>query len=180
MGRMNLSGWTPEAIAARKQQQANDRQKRKRAKEKEERDMAKKKEVLTESSPEVVEFVDDLRGLKFVGMIELIAAWERRYKQPFPIGSSVVAIPGETHAEYHERFEHHRQMALAKFYSQDFYARQKAKERKKAFDTKEAMEAKRAGISVFELQKRRKIAAAAAAEAKKARQVQRLADKIAA
>lgn len=178
MGRMNLSGWTPEAIAARKQQQANDRQKRKRAKEKEERDMAKKKEVLTESSPEVVEIVNFLREWKFKDMIEPIAKWERHHKQALPIGSSVVAIPGETYADYHKRFEHHRQMALAKFYSQDFFARQKAKERKNAFDNKEALEAQRAGITVFELQKRRKIAAAA--DAKKDRQVQRLADKIAA
>lgn len=178
MARQDLSDLTPAEVKAYKNKQARNRMAKMRAVKKEEREMAKKKELLTENSPEAAEFIDDLRGLKFTDMIELIAAWERRYQQLLPIGSSVVAIPGETHAEYHQRFEHHRQMALATFYSQDFYVRQKAKERKKVFDAKEAAEAKRLGITVFDLQKRRKIAAAT--EAKKAREIQRLASKQAA
>ncbi|MDW9447445.1 hypothetical protein GOA58_07040 [Sinorhizobium meliloti] len=178
MARMNLSGWTPEAKKARKHEQADARKKKQRAKEKEEREMAKKKSLLTSNSPEVVEFVDELRGLKFRAMIEPIAYWEREHKQRLPVDSAVVAISGETPGEYQARNEHHRQLCLARFYSPDFYARQQAAERKKKFDLKEAREAKRLGITVFELRKQRKIAAAA--EAKKARAVERLAQKQAA
>ncbi|KEQ08052.1 hypothetical protein [Pseudorhizobium pelagicum] len=178
MARMNLSDWTPEAKKARKKMQADERQRRKRQKEKEEREMAKKKDMLTPDSPEVVEFVDELRDLKFRDMIEPIAFWQREKRQRLPLDSSVLPLPDETPAAYQARYEHHRQLCLAKFYSGDFYARQKAAVRKAQFDAKEASEAKRRGITVFELQKRRKIAAAL--EAKKARELDRVAQKAAA
>ncbi|AEH79584.1 hypothetical protein SM11_chr2330 [Sinorhizobium meliloti SM11] len=178
MARQDLSGLTPAEVKAHKNEQARLRMAKMREAKKEEREMAKKKDMLTANSPEVLEFVDELHGLKFRAMIEPIAYWEREHKQRLPVDSAVVAIPGETPGEYQARNEHHRQLCLARFYSPDFYARQQAAERKKKFDVKEAREAERLGITVFELQKRRKIDAAVAA--KKARAMERLAQKEAA
>ncbi|MCZ7907758.1 hypothetical protein O9X94_00430 [Agrobacterium leguminum] len=177
MKRMDLSSLTPEEVKARKAAQADARKKKQRAKEKEEREMAKKKAMLTSTSPEVIELIEELRGLKFRAMIEPIAFWERETGQRLPL-PQCVPIDGESPVEFQERNEHYRQVVLATFYSGDFYSRQKAADRKKVFDAKEAREARRLGITVFKLQKRRKIAASI--EAKKTSALQRMAEKKAA
>lgn len=173
MGRMNLDGWTPEARKAREKMLADARKQKQRAKEKEEREMAKKKALLTSTSPEVVEFLTMTIDYKIAALTEAIAIWEREYQQPLPIAP----LPDDV-SPFGPEGLRHRDLGIAKMLADGFFARQKAKERKNAFDAKEAAEAKRQGITVFELQKRRKIAAAI--EAKKAREVQRLTDKIAA
>ncbi len=178
MKRMNLEGWTPEQKLARKATQADARKRKQRAKEKEKRDMAKKMAQHSSTSPAVLEFIDELRGLKFRDMIEPIAFWERENKQRLPLDSCILPDPGESRFEPAARKEHHRQLCLATFCSFDYYARQKAAARKKVFDDKQAAEADSLGITVFELQKRRKITASVTA--KKARETRRLAEKIAA
>lgn len=97
-------------------------------------------QMLTPTSPEVIELIEELRGLKFRAMIEPIAFWERETGQRLPL-PRCIPIDGESPAEFQERSEHHRQVVLAAFYSGDFYSRQKAADRKKAFDAKEAREA---------------------------------------
>lgn len=173
MGRMNLDGWTPEAKKAREKMLADARKQKQRAKEKEERKMAKKKELLTLTSPAVVEFLAMTEGHKIAALTEAIAVWEREYKQRLPIAP----LPDDL-SPFGPEGLRHRDLGIAKILAGSFFERQKAATRKKSFNAKEAAEADRLGITVFELQKRRKIAAAI--EAKKARQVQRLANKIAA
>lgn len=173
MARMNLTGWTPEAKHARKKKQADARKKKQRAKEKEERDMAKKKELLTPASPDVVEFMALVEGFKLGALVEAVAAWEREYKQPLPIAP----LP-ENVSQYGPEGLRRRDLGLAKMLAYGFYEREKAAKRKKAFDASDAAEAKRLGITVFELRKQRKIAKAV--EARKARAVERLAQKQAA
>lgn len=173
MGRMNLSGWTPEAKKARAKLQAGARKQKQRAKEKEEREMAKKKELLTPTSPVVVEFLAITEGHKIAALTEAVAIWEREYKQRLPIAP----LPDDV-SPFGPEGLRHRDLGIAKMLAHGFFERQKAATRKKAFNAKEAAEAERLGITVFELQKRRKIAASV--KAKKAREVQRLADKIAA
>ena len=173
MARMNLSGWTPEAIKARKHEQADARKKKQRRKDKEVREMAKKKVLLTPASPDVVEFMKLIEGLKLRALVEAVAAWERDYKQPFPLAP----LP-ENVSPFGEEGMRHRDLGLAKILAHDFYGREKAADRKKAFDARDAAEANRLGITVFELRKRRKIALAA--DARKARAVERLARKQAA
>lgn len=173
MARQNLSGLTPDEVKAHKNKQAKDRMAKMRKARKDERNMAKKKTLLTPTSPEVIEFLALTERFKIAALTEAVAAWEREYKQRLPISP----LPADV-SPFGPEGLRHRDLGLAKMLAHDFYARQKAAARKKVFDAKEANEAKRLGITVFELQKRRKIAAAV--EAKKAREVQRLADKEAA
>lgn len=173
MARQDLSGLTPAEVKAHKNEQAKARMAKMRAAKKEEREMAKKKELLTPSSPEVVEFLAMTEGYKLTALVEAVAIWEREYKQRLPIASLSDDV-----SPFGPEGLRHRDLSLATILADGFFARQKAKERKKVFDAKETLEAKRQGITVFELQKRRKIAASV--KAKKAREVQRLGDKIAA
>lgn len=178
MARQNLSGLTPEEVKAHKNKQAKDRMAKMRKARKDERDMAKKNTLLIPTSPEVTEFLTLTEGFKIAALTEAVAAWEREYKQRLPLEPLADRKPDETTEAYWTRSNRQRDLSLAKMFASDFYARQKAAARKKEFDAKEAREAKRLGITVFKLQKRRKIAAAV--EAKKAREVQRLAEKEAA
>ncbi len=173
MARQDLSGLTPAEVKAHKNKQAKDRMAKMRAAKKEEREMAKKKELLTPSSPEVVEFLAITEGHKIAALTEAVAIWEREYKQRLP----VAPLPDDV-SPFGPEGLRHRDLGIAKMLAHGFFERQKAATRKKAFNAKEAAEAERFGITVFELQKRRKIAASV--KAKKAREVQRLADKIAA
>lgn len=173
MARQNLSGLTPEEVKAHKNKQAKDRMAKMRKARKDERDMAKKKILLTPASPEVVEFLTLTQGFKIAALTEAVAAWEREYKQRLPVSP----LPADV-SPFSPEGLRYRDLGLAKMLAQDFYARQKAAARKKIFDAKEANEAKRLGITVFQLQKRKKIAASV--EAKKAHEVQRLSQKEAA
>lgn len=173
MARQDLSGLTPAEVTAHKNKQAKARMAKMRSAKKEEREMAKKKELLTPTSPDVLEFLAITEGLKLGDLTKAVAIWERDHKQRLPLSP----LPDDI-SPFGPEGLRRRDLGLAVILADGFFARQKAKERKKVFDAKEALEAKRRGITVFELQKRRKIAAAI--EAKKARQVQLLADKIAA
>lgn len=180
MMRQNLSGMTLEEREAHRREQANERKRKQREKQKKEREMTKKLSVLTPNSPEVVEFVDALRGLKFSAMIEPIAMWEREYKQRLPIDSSVTALFGESNEDYQKRRYEHTQLCLARFYSLDFYGRQKAVVRRKAFDDRESAESVRFGITVYQLRNRKKIAAWKANKiaSQNARELERLARRL--
>jgi hypothetical protein len=173
MARQDLSGLTPAEVKAHKNKQAKDRMAKMRAAKKEEREMAKKKELLTPTSPDVVEFLAITEGYKLTALVEAVAIWEREYKQRLPIAP----LPEDV-SPFGPEGKRHRDIGLAKMLADGFFERQKAAARKKVFDAKQAAEADRFGITVFELQKRRKISASI--KAKKAREVQRLADKIAA
>ncbi len=179
MARQNLNGMTPDQVKAHKNEQARLRMEKMRDAQKKEREMAKKTEQLTPNSPEVVEFVDEILGLPLRARVPLMAEWQRHYKQKLPVEQvGLSPASGETYPEFAKRREKERDLMLTRFFADDYIARGKAADRKKAFNAQEAKEAEHLGITVFELQKRRKIAAAA--EARKARAVERLAQKQAA
>lgn len=173
MARQDLSGLTPAEVKAHKNKQAKDRMAKMRAAKKEERKMAKKKALLTPTSPEVVEFLAMTKGHKIAALTEAVAAWEREYKQRLPLAP----LPDDV-SPFGPEGMRHRDLGLAKMLADGFFEREKAAARKRKFDAEQAREADRQGITVFELQKRRKIAASI--KAKKEREVQRLADKVAA
>jgi hypothetical protein len=173
MARQDLSGLTPAEVKAHKNKQAKDRMAKMRAAKKEERKMAKKKALLTPTSPEVVEFLAMTKGHKIAALTEAVAIWEREYKQAFPL-----APLSDDVSPYGPEGMHRRDLGIAVMLADAFFEREKAAARKKKFDAEQAREADRQGITVFELQKRRKIAASV--KAKKEREVQRLADKVAA
>lgn len=114
--------------------------------------------------------------------VELIAAWQRDYKQKLPVEPFGGPKPGESSEDYWVRKNRNRDLELAKMLAFDYFGRQKAAKRKKLFNDKEADEAARLGITVFELQKRKKIAAwKAEKEAlQHSREIDRLARKVAA
>lgn len=173
MARQDLSSLTPEEIKAHKNKQAKNRMAKMRAAKKEEREMAKKKELLSPTSPDVLEFLAMTEGYRLTALVEAVAIWEREYNQRLPIAP----LPDDVSSFGPEGLRH-RNLWLARMLADGFFDRQKAAARKKVFDAKQAGEAKRLGITVFELQKRREIAASV--EAKKARALQQIAAKEAA
>lgn len=179
MVRQNLAAMTPDQVKAHKNEQARLRMEKMRDARKKEREMAKKMELLTPNSPEVVEFVEAILTLPLPQRVPRLAAWQRDNKQKLPMEQvGLGPDAGELYEDFAKRRDKERDLMLTRFYADDYFARKKAAGRKKEFNDKEAAEADRLGITVFELQKRRKIAAAA--EAKKARAVERLAQKQAA
>ncbi len=180
MARQNLSGMTPEERKDHKRKQGNKRKQKQRESEKKEREMAKKKALFFPGSPEVVEFVDGILELPLRAKVELIAAWQREYKQKLPVEPFDGTKPGESSEDYWVRKNRNRDLELAKMLAFDYFGRQKAANRKKVFNDKEADEAARLGISVFELQKRKKIASWKAEKeaSQHSREIDRLARKI--
>lgn len=176
MARQNLSGLTPEEVKAHKNEQARLRMVKMREKQKEEREMAKKRAMLTPTSPEVVEFVNEIDGLPLAAKVELVAEWQREYKQKLPV-EAFVPNPGETSEDYWSRKNRLRDLELAKMLAVDHFAREKAAVRKRAFNEREAADAAKLGLTVYEFQKRKKIAAwkAKKVAAQEAREVERLA-----
>lgn len=175
MPRQNLSGMTPEERTAHKREQANARKQKQRKEEKDEREMAKKRAMLTTTSPEVVEFVSEVEGLPLSAKVELVAEWQREYKQKLPV-EPFVPVSGESSEDYWSRKNRLRDLELAKILAVDHFANEKAAARKRAFNQREAAQASKLGITVYELQRRRKIAAwkAKKEDAQKAREVERL------
>ncbi|MCY1375968.1 hypothetical protein D9M68_899480 [compost metagenome] len=110
--------------------------------------------------------------------IGLVAAWQREYKQKLPVEPFEGPKSGESSEDYWSRKNKHRDLELAKMLAFDYFGRQKASERRKKSAKKEADEATRLGITVFEYQKRKKLAAAS--KARTARELQRVAEKVAA
>ncbi|MBD9493188.1 hypothetical protein [Ensifer sp. ENS01] len=182
MARQNLSGMTPEERKDHKRKQGNERKRKQRKNEKDEREMAKKKALFTPECPEVVELADGILDLPLTARIPIMAEWQRHYKQKFPLEADGSMRPGETHEACTARRRRNRDLALTRFYADDYFARGKARVRKKKFDEKEADEAARLGITVFELQKRKKIGSWKAEKeaSQHSREIDRLARKIAA
>jgi hypothetical protein len=182
MGRQNLSDMTPDERRDHKRKQANVRKQRQRNTEKKEREMAKKKILLSPDSPEVVELADAIIDLPLTARIPIMAEWQRHYKQKFPIEADGPMSPGETHVAYAARRVRNRDLWLTRFYADDYFARDKARVRKRMYDDAEAAEAARLGISVFEHQKAKKLVAWKVAKetSQKTREVERLARDIAA
>ncbi|GGB03556.1 hypothetical protein GCM10011491_34660 [Brucella endophytica] len=177
MARKDLSKFTPAELKAYKNEQARLRMKKMRGKEKQERELAKASSILTPTSPDVIEFVTEIEMLPLAAKVELVAAWEREYKQRLPVEPVVKRLPGETFEDYQARDKRHRDLVLAKMFAADFYARQKAAARKKAYDARQAAEAARLGITVSQLQYRRKMAAWKAEKeaSQRSRELERLA-----
>lgn len=178
MARQNLSGLTPAEVKAHKNKQAKARMAKMRAPKKEEREMAKRAALLTSASPDVVEFIAEIDDLPLSAKVELIAAWEREQKQTLPVEPFAGVLPDESSEDYWRRKLHARDLHLAKALAHDFIGRKKAGSRKSKFNGKQATEAQRLGITVFELQQRRKTAALDVA--RKQRELERLARKEAA
>ncbi|KAB2658802.1 hypothetical protein F9K94_00965 [Brucella tritici] len=158
MARQNLSGMTPEERADHKRKQAADRKRNQRKKQKEEREMARMRATLTSSSPEVIEFVNEIDDLPFRAKVELIAEWEREFKQKLPV-KMFEPIPGEPSENYWSRKNRIRDLELAKMLASGHLERKKASARKKAFNDSEAEKAAQLGLTVYEYQKRKKVAA---------------------
>ena len=138
--------------------------------------MAKKRNTLTHTSPDVVEFIDAIVGLPLAARIELIAEWERMHKQSLPVEPFTAQKPGESSEDYGARSNRYRDLLLARMLAVDFFKRRAAAARKKTFNDREAAEAARRGITVYELQREKKAAKSSAAlDAKKVRELDRLA-----
>lgn len=179
MGRQKLSGMTPDEIKDHKRKQANSRKQKQRAKDKEARKMAKANAILTPTDPEVVKFADDILCVPLRVRVPFMAKWQRENKQKFPIEQAGLGPnEGEAYADFAKRRDRERDLMLTRFYADDHIARDKARLRRKASEKKEADEAARLGITVFEYQKRKKIAATS--KARTARELLRVAEKVAA
>lgn len=176
MARQNLSGLTPEEVKAHKNEQARLRMEKMRGQRKKDREMAKKSAMLTPTSPEVVEFVDEIEGLPLSAKVELVAHWQREQKQQLPVEPFLGPISGETSEDYWSRKNKARDLGLAKMLAVDHFASEKAAVRKKRFNEVEAADAAKLGITVYELQQRKKTAAWKAKKeaTQKAREVERL------
>lgn len=159
MARQNLSGLTPAEVKAHKNEQAKARMAKMRAPKKKEREMAKKAALLTSTSPNVIEFIAAIDGLPLSAKVELIAAWEREQKQKLPVEPFAGILPGESSEDYLRRKRHVRDLHLAKMLAHDYHTRKNASHRKRKFNKKQATDAQKLGITVFELQQRRKVAA---------------------
>jgi hypothetical protein len=179
VARQKLSGMTPDEITEHKRMLANARKQKQRAKEQEERKMAKAKSILSPNDLEVMQFADDILGIPLHARIPLMAIWQRDNRQKFPI-EQVGLGPGdgEDYADFAKRRDRARDLMLTRFYADDHIAREKAALRRKKSEKKEAEEAARLGLTLFEFQKRKKIAAVS--KARKARELQRVAEKAAA
>lgn len=182
MARQNLSAMTPEERTAHRRNKANDRKRKQRKNEKDEREMAKKRAMFTPTSPEVVEFVKEIDALPLSAKVELVAHWQREQKQKLPVEVFVGPKAGESSEDYWTRKNTAGNLGLAKIFAEDHFAAEKSAARKKKFNEGEATEAARLGITVFELQRRKKIAASKAKKeaAQKVREVERLERKAAA
>ncbi|PYE88054.1 hypothetical protein [Phyllobacterium leguminum] len=180
MARKDLSGLTPAELKTYKNKQARLRMKKMREKEKQKRDLAKTSSILTPTSPDVIEFITEIEMLPLAAKVELVAAWEREYKQQLPVEPVAGMLPGEAHADYEARNKRHRDLALAQMLAFDFYTREKAAARKKAYEVRQAAEAARLGITVYQLQHRRKIAKWKAEKeaSQRSRELERLARRV--
>lgn len=179
MARQKLSGMTPEEFKDHKRKQANARKRKQRANDKEARKMAKAKAILSPGEPEVVRLADDLVSLPLSARVPLMATWQRENKQKFPIEQTGLGPnEGEAYADFAKRRDRERDLMLTRFYADDHIAREKARARRKVSEAKEANEAARLGINVFEYQKRKRIAAAS--KARTTRELKRVMEKTAA
>ncbi|SFH22989.1 hypothetical protein [Ensifer sp. OV372] len=179
MARQKLGGMTPDEIKAHKNEQARLRMEKMRNEQKKERKMAKAKAILSPNDPEVVKFADDILSLPLSARVPLMAIWQRENKQKFPIEQvGLGPDAGEEYADFAKRRDRVRDLMLTRFYADDHIAREKARDRRKKSEKKEADEAARLGLTVFEFQKQKKMTAAS--KARKARELQRLSEKVAA
>lgn len=175
MARQKLSGMTPDEIKDHKRKQANARKQKQRAKDKEARKMAKAKAILSPNDPEVVQFADDILGFPLSARVPLMATWQKENKQKFPIAKvGLGPNEGEAYADFAKRRDRERDLTLTRFYADDHIAREKARLRRKVSERKEADEAARLGVTVFEFRKRKKITA------KKSRELKRVGESVAA
>lgn len=175
MARQKLGGMTPDEIHEHKRKQANARKQKQRAKDKEARKMAKAKAILSPNDPEVITFADDILGIPLSARVPLMAIWQRDNKQKFPV-ERVGYGPeeGEEYADFAKRCLRARDLMLTRFFADDHISREKAALRRKISEKKEAAEAARLGITVFEFRSQKKT------KARKARELQRVAEKVAA